>query len=114
MGLRAAGARLLDAVAAAAPEVTDRHVRMCAYFADSVTETLETTRLPDGGYARSTEGASGSTYHSFMVALTYELLGRGLPRPNSLVQITRVSSSMPRTFKSLSKAEAPVSRIRPQ
>ncbi|MFK7818724.1 MAG: prenyltransferase/squalene oxidase repeat-containing protein, partial [Planctomycetaceae bacterium] len=55
-------------------------------FADSVTETLETTRLPDGGYARSTEGASGSTYHSFMVALTYELLGRSLPRPNALVQ----------------------------
>ena len=55
-------------------------------FADAVTETLETTRLDDGGYARSTEGASGSTYHSFMVALTYELLGRPLPRPNSLVQ----------------------------
>ncbi len=55
-------------------------------FADGVTQQLETTRLPDGGYARSTEGASGSTYHSFMVALTYELLGRELPRPNALVQ----------------------------
>jgi len=55
-------------------------------FADGVTESLETTRLPDGGYARSTEGASGSTYHSFMVALTYELLGRSLPKPNALVQ----------------------------
>ncbi len=55
-------------------------------FADGVTTALETTRLEDGGYARSTEGASGSTYHSFMVALTYELLGRELPRPNSLVQ----------------------------
>jgi geranylgeranyl transferase type-2 subunit beta len=55
-------------------------------FADGVTATLETTRLADGGYARTTEGASGSTYHSFMVALTYELLGRQLPRPNALVQ----------------------------
>lgn len=55
-------------------------------FADSVTGKLETTRLADGGYARTTEGASGSTYHSFMVALTYELLGRELPRPNALVQ----------------------------
>lgn len=55
-------------------------------FADGVTESLETTRLPDGGYARSTEGASGSTYHSFMVALTYQLLGRSLPKPNALVQ----------------------------
>ena len=34
--------------------------------------------------------------------------------PNSEVQMTRVSSSMPRDLRSLSRAEAPVSRMAPQ
>ena len=55
-------------------------------FADSVAETLESTRVADGGYAKTTEGAAGSTYHSFMVALTYQLIGRSVPRPNLLIQ----------------------------
>ena len=55
-------------------------------FADDVSEKLEATRVADGGYAKSTEGSAGSTYHSFMVALTYELIGRKPPRPNRLIQ----------------------------
>ncbi len=55
-------------------------------FLDSLAELLESTRTDDGGYARTTEGAAGSTYHSFLVALTYELLGRVVPEPNRLVQ----------------------------
>lgn len=47
---------------------------------------LERMRRPDGGYAKGEEGASGSTYHSFLVLLTYELLGAVVPRPNALVQ----------------------------
>jgi geranylgeranyl transferase type-2 subunit beta len=57
-----------------------------ADFADRVAATLESVRTRDGGYAKSPEGALGSTYHSFLVALTYELLGRPVPRPNALVQ----------------------------
>ncbi|GAB4142968.1 MAG: terpene cyclase/mutase family protein [Planctomycetaceae bacterium] len=53
---------------------------------DRVAETLESVRTEDGGYAKSTEGAAGSTYHSFLVALTYELLGRSVPRTNALIQ----------------------------
>jgi geranylgeranyl transferase type-2 subunit beta len=55
-------------------------------FADTVAATLESTRVADGGYAKTTEGAAGSTYHSFLVALTYELIGRTVPRPNLLIQ----------------------------
>lgn len=55
-------------------------------FVDRVSQTLESTRVADGGYAKSTEGSAGSTYHSFMVALTYELLGKKIPRPNRLIQ----------------------------
>lgn len=55
-------------------------------WADRIAATLESVRTKDGGYAKSTEGALGSTYHSFLVALTYELLGKSVPRQNALVQ----------------------------
>ena len=53
---------------------------------DRLAAQLESTRTDDGGYAKSPEGAAGSTYHSFLVALTLELLGRGVPSPGRLVQ----------------------------
>ncbi|MCA9083831.1 MAG: geranyl transferase [Planctomycetaceae bacterium] len=55
-------------------------------FPEQVTERLEQTRTDDGGYAKSDQGAAGSTYHSFMVTLCYEMVGRMPPRPNRLVQ----------------------------
>jgi len=55
-------------------------------FVESVAGSLESTRTSDGGYARTTEGALGSTYHSFMVALAYELLGQSIPEPERMVQ----------------------------
>jgi geranylgeranyl transferase type-2 subunit beta len=47
---------------------------------------LERVRCRDGGYAKSPEGAQGSTYQSFLVLLAYELLGAEVPRRNALVQ----------------------------
>ncbi len=55
-------------------------------WADELVTRLERLRTTDGGYAKTSEGAAGSTYTSFLVALTYELLGREIPKPNSLVQ----------------------------
>ena len=57
-----------------------------ADFTDQVAQKLEATRVADGGYAKSTEGSAGSTSHSFMVSLTYELIGQQVPRPNRLIQ----------------------------
>lgn len=51
-----------------------------------LAEILESFRTRDGGYAKTHEGAAGSTYHSFLVALCYELIGRDLPHPDQLVQ----------------------------
>jgi geranylgeranyl transferase type-2 subunit beta len=51
-----------------------------------VADTLETFRKPDGGYAKATDAASGSTYHTFLVALCYELLGKPVPRPEEVVR----------------------------
>jgi geranylgeranyl transferase type-2 subunit beta len=47
---------------------------------------LESFRTQDGGYAKTHEGALGSTYHSFLVALCYELIGQPLPQPGRLMQ----------------------------
>ena len=55
-------------------------------WTDRIALNLESVRTKDGGYAKSTEGAKGSTYHSFLVCLTYELIGRDVPEPNRLVQ----------------------------
>lgn len=55
-------------------------------FAGAIQEKLESVRTQDGGYAKAVEGASGSTYHSFLVLLTYQLVGLAQPRPNALTQ----------------------------
>jgi geranylgeranyl transferase type-2 subunit beta len=56
---------------------------------DRVAATLETFRTPDGGYNKSPGATAASTYHTFLVALCYELLGRRVPRPDELVRLVR-------------------------
>jgi geranylgeranyl transferase type-2 subunit beta len=51
---------------------------------ERVAATLETFRTPDGGYAKAAGSSSGSTYHSFLVALSYQLLSKALPQPDRL------------------------------
>ena len=51
-----------------------------------VAATLETFRTADGGYAKTAGGTSGSTYHSFLVALCYQFLGREVPAAESLAR----------------------------
>jgi geranylgeranyl transferase type-2 subunit beta len=53
---------------------------------DRVAATLESYRLPDGGYTKSVGGSSGSTYHTFLVGLCYQLLGRDIPDPAGIVR----------------------------
>ena len=47
---------------------------------------LETFRTADGGYTKTPGGASGSTYHTFLVGLSYQLLGKALPDPAEVVR----------------------------
>ncbi len=52
---------------------------------DRVAATLETFRTADGGYAKMpNHPGGGSTYHSFLVGLCYEVLGRSLPDPDAI------------------------------
>jgi geranylgeranyl transferase type-2 subunit beta len=51
-----------------------------------VADALEGLRTPDGGYGKTPGAASASTYHSFLVGLCYQLLGRPLPHAQDLVR----------------------------
>jgi len=55
-------------------------------WAEQIAARLESVRTQDGGYAKNAEGAAGSTYQSFLVVLSYQLIGQSQPRPNALVQ----------------------------
>jgi len=57
-----------------------------AHWNTQIAENLEALRTKDGGYAKSEQGALGSTYHSFLVLLIYQLMGLECPRPNQLIQ----------------------------
>jgi geranylgeranyl transferase type-2 subunit beta len=57
-----------------------------ADWPERVAAALEALRTPDGGFAKAAGGTSGSTYHTFLVGLCYQLLGRTLPRPADVVR----------------------------
>lgn len=57
-----------------------------ADWPDRVADALETFRSPDGGYAKAAGNAAGSTYHTFLVALCYQLLGKPVPRPQEVIR----------------------------
>jgi geranylgeranyl transferase type-2 subunit beta len=52
----------------------------------AVVARLEALRRPDGGYAKTVAGQASSTYQTFLITLTYELLELPLPRPERAAQ----------------------------
>lgn len=60
-----------------------------ADWPERVAAMLETFRTSDGGYAKSAGAASGSTYHTFLVGLSYQLLGKGYPQPDEVERFLR-------------------------
>jgi geranylgeranyl transferase type-2 subunit beta len=57
-----------------------------ADWPERVAAALETFRTSDGGYAKTPGSYSGSTYHSFLVGLCYQLLGKEQPRRDELIR----------------------------
>jgi geranylgeranyl transferase type-2 subunit beta len=51
----------------------------------NVAARLELFRRPDGGYAKTDEGQSSSTYHTFLVVLCLQLLEQPVPQPERIV-----------------------------
>src|SRR5262249_23650207 len=56
---------------------------------DAVSATLERLRRADGGYAKTDEGQSSSTYQSFLVVLCLQLLDRPIVEPQRLAAFAK-------------------------
>lgn len=54
-----------------------------------VSAALERFRRPDGGYAKTDEGQSSSTYHTFLVVICNQLIGRPIVGPEEIVNFVR-------------------------
>ena len=55
----------------------------------AVCQMLETFRRPDGGYAKTEEGQSSSTYYSFLVALSLEMIERPIVESGRLIDFVQ-------------------------
>jgi geranylgeranyl transferase type-2 subunit beta len=56
---------------------------------DAVAEALEKLRRSDGGYAKGAEGVASSTYHTFLVLLCQQLIGREPSERAGIVEFVR-------------------------
>jgi len=54
-----------------------------------VEELLKSFRTPDGGYGKTPGANFGSTYHTFLIALCFQLLDRRLPDAEEAVRFVR-------------------------
>ena len=54
-----------------------------------VSTALERFRRPDGGYAKTDEGQSSSTYHTFLVVICNQLIGRPVEQPERIIDFVR-------------------------
>src|SRR6478609_3031528 len=52
---------------------------------DAVAAALEKLRRSDGGYAKGAEGTASSTYHTFLVLLCQQLIGRQPQEPAGII-----------------------------
>ncbi len=60
-----------------------------ADWPERVAEMLGTFRTPEGGYNKSPGAKSASTYHTFLVGLCYELLGKTFPYAEEALALAR-------------------------
>ncbi|HEX4150089.1 MAG TPA: prenyltransferase/squalene oxidase repeat-containing protein, partial [Pirellulales bacterium] len=73
------GAMLIETAAG-----IDVFARAASNWREAVADELERFRRPDGGYAKTDEGASSSTYYSFLMVLCLELIDRPVTEPERL------------------------------
>lgn len=56
-----------------------------ADWPERVAGAMESLHTADGGYGKTPGAAAGSTYHTFLVGLCYQLLGKEYPRREEVV-----------------------------
>src|SRR6185437_5011309 len=78
------GAALLDSAAG-----IDLFSEAPPAWRGNLATLFEQFRRPDGGYAKTEEGQSSSTYHTFLVVLAQQLIDRPPPGPERLAAFVR-------------------------
>ena len=56
---------------------------------ERIVAALARFRTPDGGYNKSPGAASGSTYHTFLVGLCFDLIGETFPESDAVLGFVR-------------------------
>lgn len=56
---------------------------------ERVAQALTAFRTKDDGYNKSPGAASGSTYHTFLVGLCFELLAQPMPDPDAVIRFAQ-------------------------
>ena len=72
-----------------------------AGWKDAVAAALERLRRADGGYAKAAEGSASSTYHTFLVLLSLQLIERQPPQPEMIVAFLRSQASEEGGFREI-------------
>jgi geranylgeranyl transferase type-2 subunit beta len=78
------GASLLDSAAG-----IDVFAGADSNWREAVAAALERLRRADGGYAKGAEGTASSTYHTFLVLLCQQLIGRQPQEPAGIIAFFR-------------------------
>ena len=78
------GAALLDMAAG-----IDIFSAQATGWKENVARRLEEFRREDGGYAKTEEGQSSSTYHTFLVVICQQLLEQPTPQPERVIEFVR-------------------------
>src|SRR4029079_8499944 len=90
------GASLIDSAAG-----IDVFVSADPQGREAVAAALENLRREDGGYAKGAEGTASSTYHTFLVLLCQQLIGRPTPDPNGIVTFLQSQRSEEGGFREI-------------
>jgi geranylgeranyl transferase type-2 subunit beta len=67
----------------------------------AVADALESLRREDGGYAKGPEGIASSTYHTFLVLLCLQLIGRDVTDPAAIVRFLHTQAAEEGGFREI-------------
>ena len=72
-----------------------------ANWREAVAASMESLRRDDGGYAKAPEGNASSTYHTFLVLLCLQLIGRQPADPAAIVRFLRSQAAEEGGFREI-------------
>lgn len=72
-----------------------------ANWREAVAASMESLRRGDGGYAKGPEGSASSTYHTFLVLLSLQLIGRQPADQTAIIRFLRSQAAEEGGFREI-------------